>query len=69
VTDLVTVALIASVPPTVAALGALTLGVLNHRQGNAIHVLVNSKMTEVVEALRVEKAKSAALETELESKE
>lgn len=61
-TDLVEVALIASMPPTIAALCGLALGIINHRQGAAIHVLVNSKMTEVVEALRIEKAKNAVLE-------
>ena len=56
-TDLVEVALIASIPPTVAALCGLALGIVNHRQGNAIHVLVNSKMSEAMnEIQRLERA-------------
>lgn len=65
-TDLVEIAVIASVPPTIAALGALGLGVLNHVQGNKIHVLVNSKMTEVVNALAAAKAENAVLTTALD---
>ena len=56
-TDLVEVALIASIPPTVAALCGLALGIVNHRQGSAIHVLVNSKMTEATAKIqRLEQA-------------
>lgn len=46
-TDLVTIAMIAAVPPTVAAGCALAVGVMNHWQGSAIHVLVNSNMAEM----------------------
>ena len=68
-TDAVQIALIAGVPPTIAALCGLALGVVNHIQGNKIHVLVNSKMTEVVNALAAANAKNAALETALDVSE
>ena len=68
-TDMVQIALIAGVPPTLAALGAFVLGILNHRQGNAIHVLVNSNLTEVKADLllatqRIERLQNALVKKE-----
>lgn len=56
-TDLVKVALITATPPTIVALCGLALGIINHAQGSAIHVLVNSKMTEALAKIhRLEQA-------------
>lgn len=51
--DATLIALITTVPPTLAALSAVFLGVLNYLQGSKIHVLVNSNMTAVKTDLAV----------------
>lgn len=51
-TDAVQIALIAGVPPTIAALCGLGLGLLNHRQGKQIHVLVNKRMDEALKKIK-----------------
>lgn len=66
-TEAVQIALMAAAPPTVAALCGLVLGIVNHQQGKEIHVLVNSKMTAVLEELKAAHARNAILEAEAES--
>lgn len=48
-TDVVQVALIAAVPPTIAAIAG---GVVLYRQGDKIHVLVNSNMTKALQEIQ-----------------
>lgn len=46
-TDPVYIALIAAVPPTLVALGAFIVGIINSIKANKIHVLVNSNLSAV----------------------
>jgi hypothetical protein len=52
-TDLVKVALIAATPPTIVAFGALYTSVLNHTKIGQLHVIVNSRLTELLAETRV----------------
>lgn len=52
-TDAVMIACIVAVPPTIASVGAIILGIVNHQQGKEIHVLVNSNLTAVKNDLSV----------------
>jgi hypothetical protein len=51
-TDAVQIALIAATPPTVVAIGAVILGWLNRRQGQAIEIKVDGKMEELLNLTR-----------------
>ncbi len=46
-TDAVVLAIVAALPPTLAAVGAVIVSVRNGRKSDEIHVLVNSNMTAV----------------------
>lgn len=43
-------AIIASIPPTLAAIAALVLGIRNGRKVSDLHVLVNSRLTELLDS-------------------
>lgn len=45
--EVVILALIAAVPPTLTAVAVLVISMRNSKKADAIHVLVNSKMTAV----------------------
>lgn len=46
--DAVAIALIAAFPPTLVALAALIVGVRNSRKVDSVHLLINSRMTELL---------------------
>jgi hypothetical protein len=52
-TDLIKVALIAATPPTIVAFGALYTSVLNHTKIGQLHVIVNSRLTELLTETRI----------------
>ncbi len=56
--DLVLVALISALPPTIVAAGAIVIGIMNKRGIEDLHVAVNSRLTELLELT----AKSARAE-------
>jgi uncharacterized protein YbgA (DUF1722 family) len=47
-TDLVHVALIAATPPTIVSLGALIASISNHQKIQELHVIVNSRLSELL---------------------
>lgn len=47
----ITIAVIAALPPTAAALVALLVGVHNGRKVSEVHVLVNSQMTAALDRI------------------
>jgi hypothetical protein len=51
-TDAVQIAIIAATPPTVVAIGAVIIGWLNRRQGQAIEIKVDGKMEELLSLTR-----------------
>lgn len=50
-TDAVLVALLAAVPPTIAALAAMRVAMRNLRKSDEIHILVNGNLQATKEAL------------------
>lgn len=59
--DAVSIALIASIAPTIAALAALVVSVLNSRRLVEIHTLTNSNLSKVTAALAVANEKIEGL--------
>jgi hypothetical protein len=51
--DPVQIALIAGVPPTLVAAAALVASVLNHKKIQELHVIVNSRLTELLNETRI----------------
>jgi hypothetical protein len=47
-TDIVRVALITATPPTIVALGALAASLSNYRKIAELHVIVNSRLSELL---------------------
>jgi hypothetical protein len=45
------IAIIAAIPPTLAAIAAMVVGIMNHVQGAAIHILVNSNLDKANEKI------------------
>ncbi len=50
-TDPIVLAFLAAVPPTIAAVAGVIISYINSKKADAIHVLVNSNLTEVKENL------------------
>ncbi len=63
------IALITALPPTIAALAALTVSIVNSLKANAIHVLVNSNLTAVKTDLAVATEEIKQLRKELSGEE
>lgn len=61
-TESIMIALIISVPPTIAALAAMIVGLRNSKKADAIHILVNSNMTRVQADLKLALARVKKLE-------
>lgn len=53
-TDAVAIAMIAAIPPTMAALAALIMGIVNRGKIHEVYKATNSMKDELVEATRVE---------------
>jgi hypothetical protein len=51
-TDSVEIALIASIPPTLVAVGAVILGFVNKSGISGVHLTMNSRMDELLSAAR-----------------
>ena len=49
--DVVTVALVGAVPSTIVAAATLVVAIRNGRQGQKIHLLVNSKMSAALQRI------------------
>jgi hypothetical protein len=47
INDQILVAIITALPPTLVALGALVIGLLNRVKTEEIHILVNSNLTQI----------------------
>lgn len=47
-TDLVKIAVIAATPPTIVSIGALLASLSNHAKIQELHVIVNSRLTELL---------------------
>lgn len=50
-----------ALPPTIAAVAGLIVSLRNSKKANAIHVLVNSKMTEALKDVALAKAEIVEL--------
>jgi hypothetical protein len=48
--EAIQVALIAAVPPTIVAGAALIASISNHQKINELHVIVNSRLTELLDS-------------------
>jgi hypothetical protein len=60
-TSLIIIALIAALAPTIAALGAIVVSLLNHFKANEIHTLVNSQKDAMVKEIAELKTEIADL--------
>ncbi len=52
-TDAVAVALVVAVPPTLLAVATLVASIKNGQKADAIHVLMNSRLDELLAATRI----------------
>jgi hypothetical protein len=52
-TDAVKVALIVATPPTIVAFGAFITSIWNHTKIGQLHVIVNSRLTELLTETRI----------------
>jgi len=68
-TEVIIVAVIVSLPPTLAAVGALIIGIVNGSKSDKIHVLVNSNLAKVQANLKLAEERVNKLEQLLAKEE